>query len=187
MTTHPFAEPRKRLIDWIRHQLVGAQQDGLDGPDLRGVLPTERFPCGAIYPVSTSGEGIDPVGDDVEEAEAAASVAGEDGAEPAIVRRYIPPSSLGLSFFIQGPRVELQLLCSAVRYERTGRDERGRYKNEWSRRTLVPGAGDEEIVNVHCPGKEQHQSYEVLAGRARLDVLWRYFANGWIVTVDFAQ
>lgn len=187
MTTHPFAEPRKRLIDWIRHQLVGAQQDGLDGPDLRGVLPTERFPCGAIYPVSTSGEGIDPVGDDVEEAEAAASVAGEDGAEPAIVRRYIPPSSLGLSFFIQGPRVELQLLCSAVRYERTGRDERGRYKNEWSRRTLVPGAGDEEIVNVHCPGKEQHQSYEVLAGRARLDVLWRYFANGWIVTVTLCN
>lgn len=187
MTTHPFVKPRKRFIEWMRRQLVGAPQGGADGPDLRGVLPTERFPCGAIYPVSSSGEGIDPVGDDVEDAETAADVSGEDGAEPAIVRRYIPPSSLGFSFFIKGACIELQLLCSAVRYERTERDERGRYKNEWTRRTLAPDADSEEVVNVSCPGKEQRQSHGVLAGRARLDVLWRRFADGWIVTVTLCN
>lgn len=97
MTTNPFVEPRTRFINWVRRQLVGAPQRGSDGPDLHGVLPTERFPCGAIYPVSSSGEGIDPVGDDVEDAETPAGSLGEDGAEPAIVRRYIPPSSLGFS------------------------------------------------------------------------------------------
>jgi len=98
----------------MRRHLVGAPQGGSDGPDLRGVLPTERFPCGAIYPASSSGEGIDPVGDDVEDAEAAAGVSAEDDAEPTIVRRYIPSSSLRFSFFIKGAHIELQLLCSAV-------------------------------------------------------------------------
>ncbi len=187
MTTHPFVEPRKRFIEWMRRQLVGAPQGGSDGPDLRGVLPTERFPCGAIYPVSSSGEGIDPAEDEVEDAEAAAGASGENAVEPAIVRRYIPPSSLGFSFFVKGGRIELQLLCSAIRYERTERDERGRYKNEWTRRTLVPDADSEEVVNVSCPGKAQHQSHRVLADRARLDVLWRRFADGWIVTVTLCN
>ena len=187
VTINPFVQPRIRFIEWIRHQLAGPPERRSDEPYLRGVLPTERFPCGAIYPVTSSGEGIDPIGDDVEDAENAVSGSGEDGAEPAIVRRYIPPSSLGLSYFIRGTRVEFQLLCSAVRYERTERDERGRFKNEWTRRTLVPGAGDEEVVNVACPGKEQHQSFKVLSDRARLDVLWRQFANGWIVTVTLCN
>lgn len=187
MTANPFVQPRERFIEWIRHQLAGPPQRRSDEPDLRGVLPTERFPCGAIYPVTSSGEGIDPVEDEVEDAENAVSGSEEAGAEPAIVRRYIPPSSLGLSFFIQGPRVDLQLLCSAVRYERTERDERGRYKNEWTRRMLVPETGDDEVVNVSCPGKEQHQSYKVLADRARLDVRWRHFANGWIVTITLCN
>ena len=188
MTTHPFVEPRERLIEWVRHQLVGApQRRGSEGPDLRGVLPTERFPCGAIYPVSSSGEGIDPAGDEVEAAEAAAGASGESSAEPAIVRRYIPPSSLGFSFFIKGGCIELQLLCSSVRYERTERDERGRFKNEWTRRALVSEVDSEEVVNVICPNKEEHQSYGVLADRARLDILWRRFADGWIVTVTLCN
>lgn len=188
MTAYPFVTPRRRLVDWLRSRLVGApQQTGADGPDLRGVLPTERFPCGAIYPVSSSGEGIDPIGDEVDGADAAAAPAGESDDEPAIVRRYIPPSSLGLSFFIKGERIELQLLCSATRYERSERDERGRYKNEWTRRNLAPGGDIEEAVNVTCPGREQHQSQGVLNGRARLDVLWRRFADGWIVTATLCN
>ena len=187
VTANPFVQPRTRFIEWVRNQLAGPPQRRSNEPDLRNVLPTERFPCGAIYPVTSSGEGIDPVGDEVEDAESTAAGSVEDGAEPAIVRRYIPPSSLGLSFFIQGPRIDLQLLCSAVRYVRDERNERGQYKNEWTRRTLASEAGDEQVVNVSCPGKEQHQSYEVLAERARLDVLWRQFADGWIVTVTLCN
>lgn len=187
MTTHPFVEPRERFIKWVRHQLVGASQGSAsEGPDLRGVLPTERFPCGAIYPVSSSGEGIDPAGDEVEDAETPPGAPGDNAGEPVIVRRYIPPSSLGFSIFIKGGRIELQLLCSAVRYERTERDERGRYKNEWTCRTLPPD-DDSEVVNVTCPGEEQHQSHRVLADRARLDILWRRFADGWIVTVTLCN
>ena len=58
-----FVEPRKRLVDWIRHRLVGAPE-AIDGEQkLVGVLPTERFPCGALYPITSFGEGIDPASD----------------------------------------------------------------------------------------------------------------------------
>jgi hypothetical protein len=184
VTANPFVEPRNRLVKWVRHQLIGgAPSEAPDGPSLRGILPTERYPCGAIYPVSSSGEGIDPIGDELEGAEAAAGASDESAVEPAVVRRYIPPSSLGLSFFIKGDRIELQLLCSAIRYERIERDERGQYKHEWTRRTLVPDADSEEVVSVTCPGNGQHQSHGVLTDCARLDVYWRRFVDGWIVTV----
>ena len=180
-----FIEPRKALINWLRRQLVGPpdRRDG-DGPDLRGVLPTERFPCGALYPISPSGEGIDPASDDVNEIESAAEVAGESIAEPAIIRRYIPPSSMGFSFFIKGDDIRFQVLCGAVRYVH----KREQKKNTWTRKTLATEQGnDEAFENISCPGKDQHQSFSHLEEKARMDVLWRHFADGWIVTVSLCN
>ena len=183
-----FIEPRKKLIEWVRKQLVGPPVPATDGPDIRGVLPTERFPCGALYPTSQWGEGIDPASEDVDEAEGTTEVAGESTSEPAIVRRYIPPSSLGLSFFIKGDDIRFQVLCRAVRYEPTERDERGRYKNDWKHRELVSEQGnDEDFENIACPGKDRCQRYYKLEKNARVDVLWRRFANGWIVTVSLCN
>ena len=183
-----FIEPRRNLIDWVRKQLVGPPEPVADGPDLRGVLPTERFPCGALYPTSQWGEGIDPADESVDEGEGAGEVAGESIGEPAIVRRYIPPSSLGFSFFIIGNDIRFQMLCRAVGYEPTERDKRGRYKNEWNRRDLVPTQGsDEEFENISCPGNDQRQSFLKLADKARVDVQWRHFSDGWIVTVSLCN
>ncbi len=183
-----FIESRKKLIDWVRKQLIGPPESVPDSPDLRGVLPTERFPCGALYPTSKFGEGIDPAGEDVEELEETSNVEGEGLDEPAIVRRYIPPSSLGFSFFIQGEDIRFQVLSRAVGYERTGRDERGRYKNDWKRKELVSGQGnEEEFENISCPAKDQHQSFCKLAAKARVDVQWRRYADGWIVTVSLCN
>lgn len=183
-----FTEPRKRLIDWVRKQLVGPPVAATDGADLRGVLPTERFPCGALYPTSQWGEGIDPASDDVDEAAGTTEVAGESLAEPAVVRRYIPPSSLGFSFFIKGEDIRFQVLCRAVGYERTERDERGQYKFDWKRKELISGQGDEEeFENISCPEKDQRQSFSKLVDKARIDVQWRHFVDGWIVTVSICN
>jgi hypothetical protein len=183
-----FVEPRKRLIDWVRQQLIGPPESVRDSQVLRGVLPTERFPCGALYPTSQWGEGIDPAAEDVDEAEGSAEIAGENLAEPAVVRRYIPPSSLGFSFFIKGEDIRFQVLCRAVGYERTGRDERGQYKNDWTSKELVPGQGDdEEFESISCPGKDQRQSFSKLVDKARVDAQWRRFADGWIVTVSLCN
>ncbi|MCB1621436.1 MAG: hypothetical protein KDI44_11955 [Thiothrix sp.] len=183
-----FTEPRKRLIDWVCQQLIGPSMPTADSSDLRGVLPTERFPCGALYPTSQWGEGIDPASEDVDEAEGVIEVAGESLAEPAVVRRYIPPSSLGFSFYITGEDIRFQVLSRAVRYERTERDERGQFKNDWTRRELASGqGGDEEFENISCPGKDQHQSFFNLVDKARVDVQWRHFADGWIVTISLCN
>ncbi len=183
-----FTEPRKRLIDWVSHQLIGPLDPVADSPDFRGVLPTERFPCGALYPTSRWGEGIDPAGEDVGEIEGATDGVGENTTEPAVVRRYIPPSSLGFSFFVRGEDIRFQVLCHAVRYERTGRNERGQYKNEWKRRDLISGQGDFlEFENISCPGNDQRQSFSKLAGKAHVDIQWRHFADGWIVTVSLCN
>jgi len=183
-----FTEPRRRLIDWVRQQLIGPPEAAASGPDLHGVLPTERFPCGALYPTSKWGEGIDPASEDVDEAAGTTEVAGESLAEPAVVRRYIPPSSLGFSFFIKGEDIRFQVLCRAAGYERTERDERGQYKNDWKRKELISGQGDEEeFENISCPGKDQRQSFSKLVDKARVDVQWRHFVDGWIVTVSLCN
>ncbi|MEZ5549029.1 MAG: helicase-related protein [Pseudomonadales bacterium] len=182
-----FTEPRKRLIDWVSQQLIGPSKSSADSPDLRGVLPTERFPCGALYPTSSWGEGIDPAGDEIDEADGIAEVAGESLGEPAVVRRYIPPSSLGFSFFIKGDDIRFQVLCRAAKYERTERDERGQYKNDWKRRELAAQGDQEEFENISCPGKDHRQSFSKLAGKARVDIQWRHFADGWIVTVSLCN
>lgn len=102
---------------------------------LRNVFPAARF---------TPHPNGDPAAENVDEAEGTTEVAGESLAEPAVVRRYIPPSSLGFSFFIKGEDIRFQVLCRAVGYECAERDERGRYKNDWTRKELVPGQGDDE-------------------------------------------
>lgn len=183
-----FVEPRKRLIDWVRMQLIGPPDALGDGPDIVGVLPTERFPVGALYPISPAGEGIDPAIDDGAEDDVLANPAGETEEEPSVVRRYIPPSSLGFSFFIEGEDVRFQVMCSAVCYESAERDERGRFKNDWTRKKPVTGIGEnEEFVNIACPLKNSRQTFARLDGHACLDVEWRRFASGWIVTISLCN
>lgn len=184
-----FVEPRERLIGWVRKQLTGPPDPaGANGPDIIGVLPTERFPCGALYPISPAGEGIDPASEEGEEADEIPSLVDETREEPAVVRRYIPPSSLGFSFFIKGEDIRFQVLCSAARYERAERDERGRFKNDWTRKQLAPEAQNaEEFENVACPLKKSRQSFTKLDSNARVDVEWRRFADGWIVTISLCN
>ncbi len=194
-TANIYVEPRKKLVDWVRKQLVGPRESAGEGPDLVGMLPTERFPCGAIYPTSQWGEGIDPASEDVEDVEASVNGAGESSAEPAIVRRYIPPSSLGFSFFIKGDRIQLQVLCSAVQYQlkerdEKERDEKGRFrKTEWTREALISAQGnDEDFENIAGPGKNLRQKFYKLGDKkARVDVMWRRFADGWIVTISLCN
>lgn len=182
-------------------QLIGPPESPIgspeNAPDLFGILPTERFPCGAIYPTSAWGDGIDPLGEELDEVDGALEIGGgESGVEPAPVRRYIPPSSLGFSFFVRGEDIKFQLLTRAYSYEEAERSKSGQYSNDWYRRKLVSRqAGEEEFVNVCCPGKDGRHSFSCFpcaegdpeAGRARLDVQWRRFGDGWIVTTSLCN
>jgi hypothetical protein len=187
--SNPFVAPRRRLVDWVRRQLAGPPSTYSNDLTIHNVLPTERFPCGAIYPTSPWGEGIDPAGDDVDvgNVEGIEPTKGvEAEIEPAVIRRYVPPSSLGFSFFISGSDIRFQVLCTAACYEQTDRDEQGRIKNNWTRKSLATDVAD-GVLDISCPGKDQTQNVFVWTERARIDIRWRRFTTGWIVTLSLCN
>jgi hypothetical protein len=109
--------------------------------------------------------------------------------------RYMPPSSVGFSFFIRGDQIEFQVQYFAVRYE-SGKEpsEKGRYLSQnWQRISL--SSDDDHVGNyaIHgaLKGNESKETLKfrdsVLQGHAELDVLFRPFADGWIVTVSLCN
>jgi hypothetical protein len=213
-----YAEHRKHLVEWIRSQLTGSVSEegrrfGIRQPGryivpeekyeiIRGA-PIERFPVGVLYPVYKGAEGIDPASeiqeDDDDDSASTTADSKDQAVESAIRRRrYIPPSSVGFSFFVRGETIEFQVLCSAVRYEMRGEkntkgynsDEEGKFTNEWYRIPLTDSDGEVNTfsVPIHDKNIKSREPYRmrvpVLDGRAGIDVLWRPFADGWITTVS---
>ena len=135
-------------------------------------------------------EGIDPasVSDDDEAESPSDDMNAGNDAEPAIKRRrYMPPSSVGFSFFVQGDEVRFQVKFSAACYERTGeRDERGQYRSTEYQRSRLGGDKDAKTFTRpdHHLLTQSNQREDVLGGRASINVLWRPFLDGWIVTIS---
>ncbi len=98
-------------------------------------------------------------------------------AQPVRRRRYVPPSSVGFSFFVRsGDGVRLRITASAAVYERTGeRDERGRFRGREYRRKSLECA-------LEWTGAESGQSEDLL-----LEVRQRPHGQGRILTVVFAN
>ncbi len=178
-----LVEGRAALLKWLRQQLIGPAST----EDVRG-SPLERYPTGILFPIVRGEEGIDPasVEDDEEE-----NVAGDDKStstalEPATkLRRYIPPSSVGFSFFVRGKVVQIQVLCSASRYKKTNDRDQGRFTDHRYQRNQL---GRDARGQIFCapeqsPSIKLSQRVDVLEGCAGLDVLWRPYLDGWIVTV----
>ena len=171
-----WREHRKRLVDWVRLQLIGPARDGL----LKG-SPLERYPIGVLHPVEPGFSGLDPASP--EEDEDHETPLGDDQAkdlkmaQPVRRRRYVPPSSVGFSFFVRsGDGVSLRITASAAVYERTGeRDDRGRFRGREYRRKSLECA-------MEWTGGESRQSEDVL-----LEVRQRPHGQGRILTVVFAN
>lgn len=183
-----YAEPRKHLLDWLRKQLIGpaSEKEKLLGS------PLDRYPTGILFPIIRGEEGIDPAS--VNESDDEPEGVDEDSkvqndAEPATKRRrYMPPSSVGFSFFARGNEIKFQVICSAARYKKSKSrdDESGQFvNNEFTRSVL---GGDENAKTFFRPEKlsltQFNQREDVLDGLASVDVLWRPFMDGWIVTVS---
>ena len=175
-----LAGHRRRLVDWVRGQLVGPAHRGwfdqgavADPDEIRG-SPVERFPIGVLHPVdpgSSGTTGVDPAEPEAnpdsrgpgpavpspDGADLAAPPAddeddeshdGDDGASrgeaarPVGRRRYAPPSSVGVSFYVRG-EARLRISASAASYRRVSdRGESGRYRRQTPDSDAV-GAGRE--------------------------------------------
>ncbi len=183
-----FRRERQRLLKWVRAQLTGP---GVSGELLHGHAPLDIYPTAILFPIIVGESGLDPAENCNEEAEnSLADDLPEDEntetAEPIRKRRrYIPPSSAGFSFFIKGDNPRFQVIYSAVRYERQGdRDEKGRFRTlEYSRIELGGEARAFTFDSSCLPRAKTRQQRDIFENRGGIDVLWRPFQQGWIVTV----
>ena len=169
-------EQRNKFVDLTRKQLIG---DTLKDNLLIGQKPLDRFFTGFLFPIS---EGID---DEIESDEYS-DVEDDDKEEAKLekkAKRYIPPSSAGFSFFIIGEKINLRVYYNAANYHYDGeRDEQGRYVGQkWEKHTL---ADDGREVEFSLNGVNQ---YKIFDGKAKIDVLWRPYRNGYIVTITMSN
>lgn len=185
-----YAAHRDRLYDWVQECLIG------DNRDLNRIKPLERYQAGILFPVVRGEYGLDPAVDDVDfegdvigdEDDESAGEAGAVGEAPR-KRRFVPPSSVGFSFFVAGDSVRLQLIPNAVRFilaEETR--AQGRFLAEnWKAATL---GGDTEAWNLVAPSKREdvtEERYPVFHERAELLILWRPLNEGWLLTVSLSN
>ena len=197
-----YVEARRKLVEWLRRQLVGpASEDNLR------VSPLDRYPTGVLYPIQPGVSGMDPAapggahdaeaaldptapsrvddaglalaGDEDEDEDTLAGLDAPEGrtvARPVSRRRYVPPSAVGFSFFVRGDP-HLSIAVSAAAYTRSGdRGDQGRFKSLEYERTAL----GERVVTWSVSGAPEETLW---GGRAGIDVRTRPFLDGRILTV----
>lgn len=179
-----YVQARTKLIDWVRQQLIGPA-----GEDQLGISPLVRYPTGVLYPVEPDESGRDPavVGspedsgllDETEPVET-----GEDDdparAQPGRRRRYVPPSSVGFSFFVRG-EAQLSITASAATYRATDeRDAAGQFQ---------PARFERVPLEEHTWTWSKSTAAEepIWQGRGGIDVRARGYRGGAIVTVTLVN
>lgn len=173
-----YSSARTNIVNWLRKQMLGPAMPGI----LEGLSPLKRYPCGVLFPIINSEEGLDPAGEDEDEADDFVNLTDAEsapGVEATVRRRrYVPPSSVGFSFFIRGKDWQFQVKFSAARYQRIGeRDSLGQFiRAEYERTSL---GGDEYMITFSEPRRVY-----VMDSRAGIDVQARPYADGQIITVS---
>lgn len=179
---------RERLVEWLREQLIGPPPKDEKGEEIIRVEPVLRYPTGVLYPVIQGESGLDGASIEDEDDQADPAL-GEDGGNreevkaTEIKRRYVPPSSAGFSFFIKGADIRIRTHCHGVQYIKIDRDEEGRFiEPRWIRQEL-DNSWDHEFKPPSTV-RADRQDKLTLSDKAKIDVLWRPFADGWLVTVS---
>ncbi len=154
-----YAGPRKRLVDWIRQQMIGPVQ--LDEDYLLDNSPLDRYPVGVLHPVGPGISGTDPADSLLWEGPAAEESAGDEQAartfaEPAAKKRYVPPSAVGFSCFVKGrPRLHITVTAAHYRQERerniSGQFQRRAYRRIPLEEETLIWAGDDHFDTPSSP------------------------------------
>ena len=225
---------RQRLLDWVRGQLIGPAGSG----GLRG-SPLDRYPTGVLHPVDpdgwgvpgldpaqldgTMGAGLDASGpsgqpfasmDDGADDSSSDADGESDGeaARPLGRRRYVPPSSVAVSFQVRGD-ARVCVTASTARYQRVDRrDSSGRFTPHRYERTVfefglgwphgggaTPGGverqesrgryrdGDCLTATFRSPPRVPAEEPGEEAPWAQIDVRRRPCGGGHLLTVVFAN
>ena len=185
-----YVEARKKLVEWLRRQLIGPAGDGA----VR-MSPLDRYPTGVLHPVEPHVSGIDPASTGHGEPEPTLLDDQDDSprsddesedralARPARRRRYVPPSSVGFSCYVRG-HVRLCVTTSAATYGGTEeRGERGRFRIREYTRAELP----ETTVTWSRSAVLSEVSEPIWDGRAGIDIRARPHRDGCILTVTLCN
>ena len=159
--------------------------------------PLDRYPTGVLHPIDPGRSGIDPAFAGTDESEEALlddqdDTAPSDGApdeqpvaQPARRRRYVPPSSVGLSFFVRG-NVCLSIVPSAAVYHDRNheRDERGRFLRPLYERSELSECA---VTWSESAAASYETSDRIWEGRASIDTRARPHRGGLILTVTLSN
>lgn len=172
----PVTEKRELLVNHIRNELIGSHHS----PDkLVGENPLDRFVTGFLFPISQSVEEQDEnTPDDYSQSQEGNSTTNATSITKH--KRYLPPSSAGLSFYITGMNLKLRVFHKAVFYkqeEKTRNPDGTFLPTTWEKNNL---AADGEEITFTPHGKKNHDIFDK---KGKVCVLWRKHANGYIVTV----
>lgn len=169
---------RSEVIAYLRSRLIGPERGPTEElPD----RPSERYLMGTLYPQNLE---AGQVFAEEDEDSVAAGDSEEDAEQPISMVFQRMPSSMGVSFYVEG---EPTLKChvSAARYTESKREKpnsKPGSRKVWVRSAIAERDRPESHV-VDKPGDRKDLSVSVLDGHARLHVVWRSLDKGWLITV----
>ncbi len=192
-----YREAREKLVAWIREQLIGPGADDKKERwqaefSIKGMRPSEAFQCGVLFPIAE--QGVDPASEEDESDAAVESVEDDEATQDDAAGnrvRYVPPSSCGFSFYVEGDEIQLDMRCWAVRYESSGGS--GSQQVVWNRETCAPKDGCP--WDIPLPPEEPRRRVVLdlqlfpddASQRARLQAICRPHGIGWLVTLSLSN
>jgi hypothetical protein len=184
---------REQIYSWLRHCLIGPE-DASETALLNDIKPLNRWQSGILFPVLTDAHGLDAEIDDAEDADGELGPA-ENGESPPVdakatsqpKRRFVPPSSVGFSFYIEGEAIRLQVIPRAARYEPADDRTKSGRADHWQPVALGRDDADATMVAAPSVRRRQQQRHPVFDERAEVMVLWRPVGTGWLVTISLSN
>ncbi|WP_257266524.1 helicase-related protein, partial [Endozoicomonas sp. ONNA2] len=146
--------------------------------DSGGSSPLDRYFTGILFPLSQY-EDIEENTSDSDDTHAAQPI--------RTGKRYQPPCSAGMSFFITGKKIRLRVFYSACSFSPEDKTNYG-HITSWLKSSLMAEGGEEitfenpkQLTGVYSEARE------VLKNRGKINVLWRPHGSGYIVTLSLTN
>lgn len=195
-----MAQRRRRMVEWVKAELSGAN---LKQSQKYVGSPSDRYVIGVLFPIGAR-MGIDPAYDATDATDEMATDViftqeyKNQTAESVKQLRYVPPSSVGFSFFVADKVWQIQVMASAKRFvdvdNETGgqnRDEQGRYvKNTYQLDCL--SLSMDSIVIRHDDAQKNHHIFTTHDNNRQrclgcINIRTTPHAHGTIVTVSLVN